>query len=141
MRTIRVRTISAAARSSPSAKSVILFFFSRSWYADAACRESRGGHIRCEARCGPEGGRRRATAAHAACRGGLDYRLGGAAPRLALLLLLGAEAADDAAEERAHDEVHKVEADHARGLGGAQHAIVEAHVQRDERRRVEAWLG
>ena len=27
-------------------------------------------------RCEPEGGRRRATAAHAACRGGLDCRLG-----------------------------------------------------------------
>ena len=28
------------------------------------------------ARCGPGGGRRRATAEHAACRGGLDCRFG-----------------------------------------------------------------
>ena len=37
--------------------------------ADAACRESKGGCMRCGARCGPGGGRRRATAAHTACRG------------------------------------------------------------------------
>ena len=43
--------------------------------ADAYCRESKGG-IRCGTRFGPGGGRRRATAAHAACRGGLDCRLG-----------------------------------------------------------------
>ena len=43
--------------------------------ADADCRESKGGY-RCGARCGPGGGRRRATAVHVACRGGLDCRLG-----------------------------------------------------------------
>ena len=32
--------------------------------------------MRCGASCGPAGGRRRATAAHAACRRGLDYRWG-----------------------------------------------------------------
>ena len=37
---------------------------------------SRKEGIRCGARCGPGGGRRRATAVHAACRGGLDCRLG-----------------------------------------------------------------
>ena len=44
--------------------------------ADAYCRESKGGHVRCETRCGPGGGRRRATAAHVACREGLVCRLG-----------------------------------------------------------------
>eukprot|EP00964_Phaeocystis_antarctica_P103861 scaffold69098_cov54-Phaeocystis_antarctica.AAC.3 len=37
---------------------------------------SRREGIRCGRRCDPGGGRRRATAAHAACRGGLDCRLG-----------------------------------------------------------------
>ena len=36
--------------------------------------ERRG--MRCGARCGPGGGRRRATAVHAACGGGLDCRFG-----------------------------------------------------------------
>eukprot|EP00964_Phaeocystis_antarctica_P140127 scaffold104919_cov27-Phaeocystis_antarctica.AAC.1 len=36
--------------------------------ADAACRESKGGHVRCRTTCGLGGGRRRATAGHAACR-------------------------------------------------------------------------
>ena len=45
--------------------------------ADAPCRGSEGGHVRCGTRCGPGGGRRKATAVHAACRGGLDCRLGG----------------------------------------------------------------
>eukprot|EP00964_Phaeocystis_antarctica_P074402 scaffold45743_cov95-Phaeocystis_antarctica.AAC.1 len=36
--------------------------------------EQRG--IRCGARCGLGGGRRRVTAVHAACRGGLDCRSG-----------------------------------------------------------------
>ena len=41
--------------------------------ADAVCRESKGGHtVRGEVRPG----RRRATAAHAACRRGLDCELG-----------------------------------------------------------------
>ena len=43
--------------------------------ADADCRESKGGYG-CGSRCGPGGGRRRATAAHEACRAGLDCRLG-----------------------------------------------------------------
>ena len=43
--------------------------------ADAACRESKEG-IRCGARCASGGGRRRATAVHAACGGGLDCRFG-----------------------------------------------------------------
>ena len=34
--------------------------------ANAYCRESEGEHIRCGASCGPGGGRRRATAVHAA---------------------------------------------------------------------------
>eukprot|EP00964_Phaeocystis_antarctica_P012285 scaffold6790_cov69-Phaeocystis_antarctica.AAC.12 len=41
--------------------------------ADACCRVSQGGHT---VRSGPGNGRRRATAAHAACRAGLDCRLG-----------------------------------------------------------------
>ena len=44
--------------------------------ADAPCRESKGGHMmRGEVRA-PGGGRWRATAVHAAWRGGLDCRLG-----------------------------------------------------------------
>eukprot|EP00964_Phaeocystis_antarctica_P046910 scaffold27116_cov51-Phaeocystis_antarctica.AAC.1 len=44
--------------------------------ADASCRESKGGHtMRGEVRAGG-GGKRRATAAHAACRGRLNCRLG-----------------------------------------------------------------
>eukprot|EP00964_Phaeocystis_antarctica_P055720 scaffold32796_cov48-Phaeocystis_antarctica.AAC.1 len=44
--------------------------------AYASCRESKGGHaVRGEVRPGRAGGRR-ATAGHAACRGGLDCRLG-----------------------------------------------------------------
>ena len=42
--------------------------------ADACCQESNGGHTVCGVSCGEGGGRRRATEAHAACRGGLDYR-------------------------------------------------------------------
>ena len=44
--------------------------------ADAPCRESNGGHMRCGARCGPGGGRRRVTAVQAACRGKIDCRSG-----------------------------------------------------------------
>ena len=44
--------------------------------ADAFCRGPREEGIRCGAVCGPGGGGRRATAAHAACRGGLDCRFG-----------------------------------------------------------------
>ena len=36
--------------------------------ADATCRESKGGHS-LQGNYGPGGGRRRATAAHAGCRG------------------------------------------------------------------------
>eukprot|EP00964_Phaeocystis_antarctica_P094001 scaffold60773_cov44-Phaeocystis_antarctica.AAC.4 len=44
--------------------------------ADAPCRESKGGRaVRSEV-YQSAGGRRRTTAAHAACRGGLDCRLG-----------------------------------------------------------------
>ena len=44
--------------------------------ADAPCRESKGGHtLRVEVRAG-RGGRRRAIAGHAVCRGGLNCRLG-----------------------------------------------------------------
>ena len=42
----------------------------------ADCRESEGGHTMRGEGYGPGGGRRRATAVHAACRGGLDCRLG-----------------------------------------------------------------
>ena len=45
--------------------------------ADASCAESRTEGIRCGKRCRvPGGGRWRATAVQAACRGGLDCRLG-----------------------------------------------------------------
>ena len=44
--------------------------------ADAYCRESKGGHTVRIKVCGLGGGRRRATAVHAACRGGLDCRFG-----------------------------------------------------------------
>eukprot|EP00964_Phaeocystis_antarctica_P061666 scaffold36871_cov49-Phaeocystis_antarctica.AAC.1 len=44
--------------------------------ADAPCADSRTEGTRCWARFGPGGERRRATAAHAACRRGLDCRLG-----------------------------------------------------------------
>ena len=44
--------------------------------AGACCRESKGGHTMRGEGYGPGGGRRRATAVHAACRGGLDCRLG-----------------------------------------------------------------
>eukprot|EP00964_Phaeocystis_antarctica_P065036 scaffold39175_cov43-Phaeocystis_antarctica.AAC.2 len=47
---------------------------------DAPCRESKAGHTRCVVRGADSrvagGGKRRATAACAACRGGLDCRLG-----------------------------------------------------------------
>ena len=43
--------------------------------ADAIYRESKGGYV-LGTTCGLGGGRRRATAVHAACRGGLDCRLG-----------------------------------------------------------------
>ena len=42
----------------------------------APCRESKRGRIRCGVRCGREAAERRATAAHTACRRGLDCRLG-----------------------------------------------------------------
>ena len=46
--------------------------------ADVDCREPKGGHtVRCEGRAWRrEAAWRRATAVHAACRGGLDCRLG-----------------------------------------------------------------
>eukprot|EP00964_Phaeocystis_antarctica_P028792 scaffold16235_cov50-Phaeocystis_antarctica.AAC.1 len=48
------------------------------WHRTRSMRpaESSKDKIRCWASCGPRVGRRRATAAHAACRGGLDCRLG-----------------------------------------------------------------
>eukprot|EP00964_Phaeocystis_antarctica_P101160 scaffold66663_cov40-Phaeocystis_antarctica.AAC.1 len=47
--------------------------------ADAPCRESKGGIIRCGAGCCPGGGSWRATAVHAACRGGDRLQIGGRA--------------------------------------------------------------
>ena len=44
--------------------------------AGVYCQESKGGHAVCGARFWSVGGRRRATAGQAACRGGLDCRLG-----------------------------------------------------------------
>eukprot|EP00964_Phaeocystis_antarctica_P133676 scaffold97892_cov63-Phaeocystis_antarctica.AAC.1 len=45
--------------------------------ANASCRESNGGHTaRGELQSTGSGRRRRATAVHATCRGGLDCRLG-----------------------------------------------------------------
>ena len=45
--------------------------------ADAPCRESNGGHTVWEEVCRvPGGGRCRVTAVHAACRRGLERRLG-----------------------------------------------------------------
>eukprot|EP00964_Phaeocystis_antarctica_P117932 scaffold81772_cov49-Phaeocystis_antarctica.AAC.5 len=45
--------------------------------ADAPCQESNGGHtVWGEVQSTGRGGRRRTTAAQAACRGGLDCRLG-----------------------------------------------------------------
>ena len=43
---------------------------------DAPCRELKGGHAARGEVYGLGGGRRRATAVQAACRGGLDCRLG-----------------------------------------------------------------